>query len=161
MADTTKVLGWGKCSVKETPSVGDAETFNDIIDGSASLEVEEGEEMDALIEGGEAEARRKKPDKYLLKFSRRIDTVGELDAIKKGEEDVDVELTPELVGAVGVQLDSTSKRVTARYDTTDGMVADYVYKTKGATDGNGALTDVTFVKKATATNTENTENTGD
>ena len=104
--------------------------------------------MEALIEGGEAEARRKKPDKYILKFSRRIDTVAELDCIKEGAEDVDVELEPELAGAVGVQLDSTSKRVTARYDTTDGMVADYVYKTKGATDSSGALSDVTFVKKA-------------
>lgn len=155
MADTTKTLGWGKCSVVEG-SGASAITFDDVIDGSAALEVEEGEEMEALIEGGEAEARRKKPDKYLLKFSRRIDTVDELEAIKKGEEDVDVELIPELDGAVGVQLDSTSKRVTARYDTTDGMVADYVYKTKGATDGNGALTDVTFVKKVTATNTGNT-----
>lgn len=148
MADTTKVIGWGKCTVKETIGSESPTTFSDIIDGSASLEVEEGEEMEALIEGGEAEARRKKPDKYILKFSRRIDTVAELADIKEGTEDVDVELEPELAGAVGVQLDSTSKRVTARYDTTDGMVADYVYKTKGATDSNGKLNDVTFVKKA-------------
>ncbi len=148
MADTTKVIGWGKCSVVEG-SGASATTFDDVIDGSAALEVEEGEEMEALIEGGEAEARRKKPDKYVLRFSRRIDTVAELDDIKQGEEDVDVELIPELVGAVGVQLDSTSKRVTARYDTTDGMVADYVYKTKGATDGTGKLDDITFVKKGT------------
>ena len=150
MADTTKVIGWGKCIVKETPIGGSVQNFADIIDGTASLEVEEGEEMEALIEGGEAEARRKKPDKYVLKFSRRIDTVAQLDAIKKGEEDVDVELEPELVGAIGVQLDSTSKRVTARFDTTDGMVADYVYKTKGATDNEGKLNDVTFVKKGAA-----------
>ena len=152
MADTTKVIGWGKCSVVEG-SGASATTFADVIDGSAALEVEEGDEMEALIEGGEAEARRKKPDKYVLRFSRRIDTVDELDAVKKGEEDVDVELIPELVGAVGVQLDSTSKRVTARYDTTDGMVADYAYKTKGATDGNGELNDITFVKKAASSGT--------
>lgn len=145
---TTKVIGWGKCSVKEGTG-NSAVTFNDIIDGSAALEVEEGEEMEALIEGGEAEARRKKPDKYTLRFSRRIGTASELDAIKQGEEDVDVELEPELAGAVGVQLDSTSKRVTARFDSTDGMVADYVYKTKGQSTG-GELTDVTFTTKAAA-----------
>ncbi len=147
MSVTAKVIGWGKCSFKEGTG-NDAVTFNDIIDGSASLEVEEGEEMEALIEGGEAEARRKKPDKYLLKFSRRIDNVSELDAIKKGEEDIDVELEPELVGALGVKLEDTSKRVTSRYDTTDGVVADYVYKTKGHTDNDGKLDDITFVKKS-------------
>lgn len=145
---TTKVIGWGKCSVKEGTGAS-AVTFNDIIDGTAALEVEEGEEMEALIEGGEAEARRKKPDKYVLRFSRRIGTASELDAIKQGAEDVDVELEPELAGAVGVQLDSTSKRVTARFDSTDGMVADYVYKTKGQST-DGALTDVTFTTKAAA-----------
>ena len=60
-----KIIGWGKCQAKHTPSGqgATAVTHNDIIDGSTALSVEEGEEQEALIEGGEAEARKRKPDK--------------------------------------------------------------------------------------------------
>lgn len=142
-----KVIGWGKCTVTEGTG-NSATVYDDIIEGTAALEVEEGEELEALIEGGESEARKKKADKYTLRFSRRIGTAAELDAIKAGEEDIDVSLEPELVGAIGVSLEGTSKRVTARYDTTDGMVADYSYKTKGAVGDDGSLDDITFIAKA-------------
>ena len=52
MPDTKKILGWGKCTI---------DGKNDIIEGSASLSVEEGEEQEALIEGGSAEGRKKAP----------------------------------------------------------------------------------------------------
>ena len=59
MPDTKKILGWGKCTI---------DGKNDIIEGSASLSVEEGEEQGALIEGGSAEGRKKAPDKYVLTY---------------------------------------------------------------------------------------------
>ena len=38
--------------------------------------------------------------------------------------------------------------MTARFDSTDGLVADYVYKTKGQTNASGALTDISFTAKS-------------
>lgn len=140
----------GLCVVKETATSGGTPTeFEDIIDGSTSLEVEEGEEMEALIEGGEAEARRKKPDKYLLKMSRRIGNTSDVSG-KLGMTDniYSVEVVPEQASAIGATLTTVSRNVTARFDSTDGLVADYVYKTKGQTNASGALTDISFTAKS-------------
>ena len=137
---TTKVLGWGKCAVG---------SFNDIVENSASLSVEEGEEQEALIEGGEAEGRKKAPDKYILTYNRRIGDVSEVNGqLGFTEDGGDVTVTPELVGAIGCTLKNASKHVSVKFDTTDGLVAVYTHKTKGATDANGKLTDITFAAKA-------------
>ena len=45
MSNATKVLGWGKCSVKNGNS-----TFNDIVENSTQLSVEEGQEQEATIQ---------------------------------------------------------------------------------------------------------------
>lgn len=149
MAGTTKVLGWGKCSAVVTPASGTASTFEDIVDGSASLSVEEGEEMEALIEGGEAEGRRKRPDKYILTFNRRIGDASEVTGKLGYTESVtSVQVIPELNGAIGVTLSDVSETFTVQYDTTDGLVAVYTYKTKGKTDANGKINDVTFAAKS-------------
>ena len=68
-----KIIGWGKCSVKNG-----ANTHSDIVQGSTSLSVEEGAEQEALIEGGEAEARKQEPDKYTLTYNRRIGSESEV-----------------------------------------------------------------------------------
>ena len=146
---TTKVLGWGKCSAVVTPASGTASTFADIVEGSTSLSVEEGDEMEALIEGGEAEGRRKRPDKYVLTFNRRIGDASEVTGkIGYTENLTSVQVVPELVGAIGVTLTGVSETITVQYDTTDGLVAVYTYKTKGTTDADGKLTDVTFAAKS-------------
>lgn len=139
---TTKVLGWGKCSVKEGST-----TYEDIVDGSTSLEVDEGEEMEALIEGGEVEGRKKKADKYTLTFNRRIGDASEA-AIGFTDNVASVQVIPELVGAIGVTLTNVTKYVSVKYDSTDGLVAIYTYKTKGVTDTSGALTDISFAAKS-------------
>lgn len=140
MPDTTKVIGWGKCSVKE----GSNSAWEDIVEGSTSLEVEEGEELEALIEGGEAEARKKKPDKYVLNFRRRIGTASEASPGFTPSVTGNVVLEPEEIGAIGVTLTGCSKKVTVAFDSTDGLVAVYQYKTKG-TSG-----DISFAAKAAA-----------
>lgn len=146
---TTKILGWGKCSAVVTPTSGTASTFADIVEGSTSLSVEEGDEMEALIEGGEAEGRKKRPDKYVLTFNRRIGDASEVsDKIGYTETLTSVQVEPELTGAIGVTLTGVSEYVSVQFDSTDGLVAVYTYKTKGATDDNGKLTDVTFAAKA-------------
>jgi len=142
-----KIIGWGHNNAKHTPESGTAVTHEDIIDGSTSLSVEEGEEQEALIEGGEAEARRKRPDKYILDYERRIGSANE---VTPGftEDAGSIEVIPETVGAIGVTLTGVSLYVSLAFDSTDGLKAHYQYKTKGATDANGNLTDVTMQAKA-------------
>lgn len=140
---STKIIGWGKCGVK----IGSNATMYDIVEGSTALSVEEGEEMEATIEGGEAEARKTKPDKYILEFERRI---GDASEVTPGfvEDGGDVEVIPENVGAIGVKLTGCSKRINLSFDSTDGLKAKYTFKTKGAHDSSGNLTDVTLAAKS-------------
>ena len=156
-----KIIGWGKNSNKETIN-GSSTTYDDIVINSTSLSVEEGEEQEAQIEGGEAEARKKNPDKYILESERRIDDPSEVNDVLGFTEEVDsIEVEPQEVGAVGVTLINPSRHVTVTYDTTDGLKAKYTYKTKGATDSNGKLTDITFQKKVSnASYAEVTSTTG-
>ena len=145
---SAKVLGWGKCSAVHTPSGtgATAKTYEDIVEGSTSLSVEEGQEQEALIEGGSAEARKKQPDKYIIEIDRRIGNAAE--ATPGFTEDAgSIKIDPELVGAIGVTLTGVSLYITMRFDSTDGLVAHYQFKTKGATTA-GALTDITFAAKA-------------
>ena len=156
-----KIIGWGKNSNKETIN-GSSTTYDDIVLNSASLSVEEGEAHEAQIEGGEAEARKKDPNKYILESERRIDDPSEVNDVLGFTEEVDsIEVEPQEVGAVGVTLINPSRHVTVTYDTTDGLKAKYTYKTKDATDSNGKLTDITFQKKVSnASYSEVTSTTG-
>lgn len=144
----TKVIGWGKCSAIHTPSGTNttAVTYADIVEGSTSLSVEEGQEQEALIEGGSAEARKKQPDKYIVEFERRIGTASE---VTPGftEDAGTIQIDPELVGAIGVTLTGVSLYISVSFDSTDGLKAKYQFKTKGAATA-GALTDITFAAKA-------------
>lgn len=134
---TRKVLGWGKCQVND---------HNDIVENSCQLSVEEGQEQNANIEGGESEGRKKAPDKYTLTYNRRIEDPTEVEC-GYTEEFGDVTVTPEKVGAAGVELNGCSEHVAVKFDSTDGLVAVYTYKTKGACDANGKLTDISFFTK--------------
>ena len=139
-----KIIGWGKNSVKNG-----TDTFDDIVQGSTALSVEEGAEQEALIGGGEAEARKQEPDKYTLTFNRRIGDENEVE-VGFTENAGDVEVIPEQNGAIGVTLIGCSKRVSVKFDSTDGLVAVYTFKTKGQHDSDGKLTDVTFKKKGSS-----------
>lgn len=135
-----KVLGWGKCTIG---------SFSDIVEKSTLLSVEEGQEQEATTEGGEAEGRKKAPDRYILTYNRRIGDVNEVNGqLGYTEDGGDVTVTPELVGAIGCTLTGASKHVAVKFDSTDGLVAVYTHKTKGKTDANGKLTDISFAAKA-------------
>lgn len=140
-----KIIGWGKCSVKNGQT-----THNDIVQGSTALSVEEGQETEALIEGGEAEARKREPDKYTLVYNRRIGSESEVE-VGFVENAGDAEVIPENDGAIGVTLKSCSRSISVKFDSTDGLVAVYTYKTKGAHDSSGKLTDIAFKKKGSTT----------
>lgn len=144
---TKKIIGWGKVEAKQTPTTGDPVTYDDIKEGSASLSVEEGTIEEALIEGGEAEAVKSSADKYIVEFDRRI---GNASDVTPGfqESAGNIELIPPTVGAIGIRLTGVCRKITLKYDSTDGLVAHYWYKTAGATDSSGNITDVVAVAKA-------------
>ncbi len=132
MPEATKILGWGRCKV------GD---YDDIVENSCQLSIEEGQEQTANIEGGTFEGRKKAPDKYILSFRRRLGSSSE---VEPGftENFGDIEVEPENENAVGVKLKSVSEHIAIGFDSTDGTVATYTYKTKGMKDANGKLTDL-------------------
>lgn len=140
MADTAtkKVLGWGRCSV---------DGHDDIVEDSTNLDIEEGDEQEANIEGGSAEGRKHAPDKYILTYNRRIGSATEV-TVGYTEDAGDVTVTPENVGAIGVTLKECSRHIAVKFDTKDGLVAVYTWKTKGKTDAAGKLTDIEFTPKA-------------
>lgn len=156
-----KILGWGECTSKLTPANGgNAETHDDIVENSASLSVEEGEEQEARIEGGTAEGRKQQPDKYIIEFDRRL---ADGDDFAPGfvEDAGDIAIIPKNVGAVYAELSNCSCKKTLKQDSTNGLVGHYYYKTKGSTDSNGNLDDVEIKKHTEAeTYTEVADTTG-
>jgi hypothetical protein len=142
-----KIIGWGRCAV-----TANTKTYKDIVEGSTSLSVEEGDLQEANIEGGEAEATRRKPDKYTLTFERRLGSAEEIAAsdLQHKNDIGTVQVEPELAGAVSVSLAHCSQHITLSFDSTDGLKAIYTYQTKGKTS-EGALTDVTFGTSAGVT----------
>lgn len=144
MTVVTKIVGWGQNTMQDS-SIG---PYSDIVMDSTDLSVEEGNEKEANIEGGSAEARDKEADKYILKANRRIDDENEVEDVLGFTPEVDmVECTPDN-GGLGVRLAYPSRHVAVKMDSKDGLVAVYTYKTKGLTDGNGKLTDVSFVRNS-------------
>lgn len=142
----TKIVGWGRNTVVDSV-LG---SYSDIVMDSTDFSVEEGSEKEANIEGGEAEARVKDPDKYILRANRRIADETEVADVLGFTETVEtVECTPDN-GGLGVKLINPSRHVALKMDTKDGLVAVYTYKTKGQTGADGKLTDVIPVRSSTS-----------
>ena len=141
-------MGW-KDNEVIVGSGNNALTYDDIKQSSTSLSREEGQTEEALIESGEAEGVYKSPDRYILSFDRRLDTEEE---VSPGFKDSNVEVTvkPKKAGARMVTLSGCSEDISIKYDTTDGVVAHYEYKTKGAVDSDGNLTDIAVGSVAAA-----------
>ena len=139
-----KILGWGECSAKIESAV-----YDDIVEESASLSVEEGNEQEATIEGGKVEGRKQTADKYIIEFDRRI---GDENEVKIGlvENAGSVSIVPKNVGAVFAELKGCSRKITIKQDSKNGLVAHYQYKTKGSTDSVGNLDDVELKKSSNA-----------
>lgn len=155
-----KILGWGECSSKHTPVSGNATSHDDIVDGTASLSVDEGQEDEALVEGGRAEGRKQRADKYIIEFDRRL---ADGDDFTPGyvEDAGNIAIIPKNVGAVYAELKDCSCKKTLKQDSQNGLVGHYYYKTKGSTDSDGNLDDVEIKKHSTnETYTEVASTTG-
>lgn len=143
MGELHKLVGWGANTLTD-PDLG--ADFNDIVMDSTDVSYEEGAETEASCEGNRAEARKKDPDTYTMKASRRIDDESEVEGIIGYKETVPyVKCVPDN-GGLGIKLLGVSRHVGVKMDTKDGLVAEYTYKTKRQTDENGNLTDVTFCR---------------
>lgn len=132
----TKIMGWKDCEVEQGDTI-----YDDIKQGTTSLSREEGQEEEANIESGEAEGRYKAPDKYILEIKR---TIGPTEQVKPGFKDNvgDVEVRPTKKGARTVRLTGVSQDISVAYDSTGGAVEVLRWKTKGAVDEDGNLTDI-------------------
>lgn len=131
-----KIMGWKDCEVEQGDTI-----YDDIKQGTTSLSREEGQEEEANLESGEAEGRYKAPDKYILEIKR---TIGPEEDVKPGfKENVgDVEVKPKKKGARTVKLMGVSQDVSLEYDSNGGAVVVLRWKTKGAVDEDGNLTDI-------------------
>lgn len=129
-------MGWKDCEVECGDNI-----YDDIMQGTTNLSREEGQVQEAPIESGESEGTYKEPDKYILEIKRRIGpeetvTPGFTDGIAK------VEVRPRKTGARTVELNNVSQDISVEYGSDNGAVAVYRWKTKGAVDTDGNLTDI-------------------
>lgn len=134
----TKIMGWKDCEVWQGDTI-----YNDIKQGTTNLSREEGQEEESNLESGEAEGRYKDPDKYILEIKR---TIGPDEDVKPGFKDNvgDVEVRPTKKGARTVKLSGVSQDISIEYDSNGGAVEVLRWKTRGAVDADGNLTDISI-----------------
>lgn len=134
----TKIMGWKDCEVEQGDTI-----YDDIMQGTTSLSREEGQVEEAPIESGESEGTYKAPDKYILQIKRRI---APNETVTPGFKDNvgNVEVRPKKTGARTVQLTGVSEDTAVEYDSNNGAVVVKTWKTKGAVDDDGNLTDISI-----------------
>ena len=139
-------MGWKDCEVEQGDSI-----YDDIMQGSTNLSREEGQLQEAPIESGKSEGTYKDPDKYILEIRRRI---GPEETVTPGFKDNvgDVEVRPKKVGARTVQLTGVSQDISVEYGSDNGAVEVIRWKTKGAVDAEGNLTDISIGSVAAPAN---------
>ena len=139
-------MGWKDCEVEQGDTI-----YDDIMHGSTNLSREEGQLQEAPIESGESEGTYKDPDKYILEIRRRI---GPEETVTPGFKDNvgDVEVRPKKVGARTVQLTGVSQDISVEYGSDNGAVEVIRWKTKGAVDAEGNLTDISIGSVAAPAN---------
>lgn len=108
------VLSWGNPKVEYGKSTNGAaattwEEFTEIKEGSASLNVTEGELIEATDEGGNVVDSRRKANKYV--FTCEI-------FVQKGKE------KPGITDTNGIILDNYSLRLTPEDETCEGFILD-------------------------------------
>lgn len=130
------ILYWGKpkIQVSKLNASGDPTNWIDVptpaLD-TTQMDVQEGETVEAKIEGGEVEASRKAPNSYTLKFDiratdNRADFVEDVDGVIEGE--YALRLQPENPTLKGIVMDTCVLSVTEKFSTKDGLIRSYTAK---------------------------------
>lgn len=130
------VLSWGKPKVEygETNADGAAATsweeMPEIKEDSASLDVTEGELIQATEEGGEVVDARRKANKYVFVldlFVKKGDKRPIPDTNGIIAKNYSVRLTPEDPECEGFILDKTNVTVTERWTAAEGKILHYTF----------------------------------
>lgn len=123
-------MNWGKPTIivdwNDTPQV-----LPTPVEDSTQLETEEGEEIEATVEGGEVEAARYHRNKYNLDFeirtmSGRKKPLADKDGVIKGTGSILV--IPEDLESQGIYIPKSVCRNVASYTAADGGRWAYRYK---------------------------------
>ena len=135
MADTTVTSSWGRplIEVKKLGQSPEAEweAFATPVDGTTQLSSEQGEKMEAAIEGGGNEAVKYKKNTYQLTFDvrqvpERTDPIESVDGVVADE--YSVRITPENPDALGVLIDRAAVNVQKSFTTSDGLISTYTFE---------------------------------
>ena len=129
-------ISWGVPTIKVTKIGGGSPiVFPTPVDGSTQLSTEKGDKMEALIEGGEAEAIKYKRGKYTLEFQIRLGSndgvkrefpVDGLDGVVDGE--YALELSAEDEGAPGFKFAKSVCSYEDSYTSEDGIIRTYQFE---------------------------------
>ena len=149
MAETTVTSSWGRplIEVKQLGQSPEAEweAFATPVDGTTQLSSEQGEKLEAAIEGGGNEAVKYKKNTYSLTFDvrqvpERTDPIEESNGVVADE--YSVRITPENPNALGVLIDRASVNVQKSFTANDGLIKTYTFEVLEAASGE----DVKFQK---------------
>lgn len=134
------VLSWGKPKVEfakteTTTGLGPSgdtgwSAFGEIMEDSASLDVTEGELIEATEEGGGVVDARRKANKYvfvLKLFVKKGDTRPIPDTNGIIADNYAVRLTPEDAECEGFLLDKTNVTVSERWTAAEGKILRYTF----------------------------------
>ena len=135
MAETTVTSSWGRplIEVKQLGQSPEAEweAFATPVDGTTQLSSEQGEKLEAAIEGGGNEAVKYKKNTYSLTFDvrqvpERTDPIEESNGVVADE--YSVRITPENPNALGVLIDRASVNVQKSFTANDGLINTYTFE---------------------------------
>lgn len=157
MAEKNVTIGWGKptIKVKKLPD-GEYEALPTPIDGSTTLDVTQGDKMEAKIEGGENEAVMYKANTYELTFKIRVapEKSALLDKIKDTDgvvaEEYAVQVIPQNEKAIGIEIARAAVNVQTSFDTTDGLVKTYTFSVLKPADGESKTVDFKAIQASEA-----------
>ncbi len=131
MATKTVTVSWGVPTI-EVRKVGETEwlKFATPVEGTSTLECEQGDKLEALIEGGTAEAVKYKANKYTFTFDvrqvpERTDPIEDVDGVV--EEEWQVRVTPEIAKAHHMFIQRASVNVQLKYTAEEGLTKTFEF----------------------------------
>ena len=140
------IISWGIPTIKAYKYVGatagnTAITFPTPVEGSTELSSEKGDKMEALVEGGEAEAIKYKRGKYTLTFqirrgAGRVMPIKGVDGVVQGEWKVTLEPEQRAEGAPGFTMLKAVCSYEDSYTSEDGAIRTYTFESLKAGDGS-------------------------
>lgn len=137
------IISWGKPAITATPVTGTGATGGGAlptpVDGSSELSTEKGEKLEALIEGGEAEAVKYKASKYTfvcqIRFGKdRTMPIDGTDGVVPGEWTL--ALVPDETGAPGFTMHRAVCSYEESWTSADGGIRTYTFESLKPQTGN-------------------------